>query len=388
MSAALKPTSPEELAETLRSSAAASKTINILGRNSKRFMAGPIVPADVTISTTSLNKILHYERDDLTISVEAGMQFSALQNFLRRERQMIALDPPFSEDATVGGVVAANVSGPMRRSYGTARDMVIGMTFATLEGKLIKAGGMVVKNVAGLDMGKLMIGSFGTLAAITSVNFRVHALPETTQTFLYASNDPDVIMDTHHRVVRETQLRPTSIDVLSPPASARVDGKGYILAIRAAGSPKVLERYERELSGSQILKGAGESAWWKCMTEFPADFLRRQPGGVILRLGTPLTEIRSLLKHVSGTVVCRAGSGVSYAYLSSWRPAPPILSTAAERGWTAHVEHAPDDVRSTQELWIERQRAGSSAAFDMMEKIKRMFDPAKLLNRSRLYGKL
>src|SRR4051794_13675182 len=358
---ALKPTSPEELAQTLRSAAEASKTINILGRNSKRYMAGPILPADVTVSTTALNKVLQYERDDLTISVEAGMPFSALQNFLRRERQMIALDPPFAEESTVGGVVASNVSGPMRRSYGTARDMVIGMTFATLEGKLIKAGGMVVKNVAGLDMGKMMIGSFGTLAAITSVNFRVHALPEATQTFLYASSDPDFIMEAHHRAVRDTQLRPTSIDILSPPASARVDGKGFVLAIRAAGSPRVLKRYERELGGSQVVRGEGETAWWKCITEFPYDFLRRQPGGVVIRLGTPLTEIRTVLKLVSGTVVCRAGSGVSYVYLSSWRPALPILAIAAERGWTAVVEHAPDDVRSAQELWIEPQTPGSSA---------------------------
>jgi glycolate oxidase FAD binding subunit len=385
---ALKPGSPEELAEILRNSAEASKTVNIFGRNSKRLMAGPILPADVTVSTSALNKLLLYERDDLTVSVEAGMQFSALQNLLRRERQMIALDPPFAEDATVGGVVASNVSGPMRRSYGSARDLVIGMTFATLEGKLIKAGGMVVKNVAGLDMGKLMIGSFGTLAAMTSVNFRVHAMPEGTETFLYTSSDPEVILRQHGRVLRETQLRPISIDILSPPAAARVDAKGFVLAIRAGGSPNVLARYERELSGAQTLKGQEETAWWKCIAEFPADFLRRQPGGVVIRLGTPLTGIGTLLKLVGGTVVCRAGSGVSYAFLSSWRPAPPILATAAEQGWTAVVEHAPDDVRSTQQLWLEDGNPGSSAAFAMMEKIKRMFDPAKLLNRSRLYGKL
>ena len=140
---------------------------------------------------------------------------------------------------------------------------------------VIQTGGMVVKNVAGLDMGKMMIGSFGTLAAIASVNFRVHALPDATQTFLYASSDPDFIMDKHHRVVRETQLRPTSIDILSPPAAARVDAKGFVLAIRAAGSRKVLDRYERELSDAQTVKGEEETAWWKCVTEFPADFLRR-----------------------------------------------------------------------------------------------------------------
>ena len=100
---------------------------------------------------------------------------------------MIPLDPPFSdraaeraafsERATMGGIVAANTSGPRRRLYGSARDMVIGMTFATLEGKLIRTGGMVVKNVAGLDMGKLMIGSFGTLAAIATLNFRLYPSP-------------------------------------------------------------------------------------------------------------------------------------------------------------------------------------------------------------------
>jgi glycolate oxidase FAD binding subunit len=385
---ALKPTSPEELAEILRSSAAASRTVNVFGRNSKRLMAGPILPADVLVSSSSLDKILLYERDDLTVSVGAGMRFRALQDFLRRERQMIALDPPFADKATVGGVVASNVSGPMRRSYGTARDMVIGMTFATLEGKLIKTGGMVVKNVAGLDMGKMMIGSFGTLAAITSVNFRVHAMPEATQTFLYTSSDPEIVMEKHGRVIRETQVRPTSIDILSPPAAARVDGNGFVLAIRAAGSSKVLARYKRELSDAQILQGDDETEWWKCVTEFPADFLRWQPDGVVIRLGTPLTGIGTLLKLVPGTLICRAGSGVSYAYLSSWEAAPPILATAAEQGWTAVVEHAPDDVRSTKELWVERANPGSKAAFAMMEKIKRMFDPATLLNRSRLYGKL
>jgi glycolate oxidase FAD binding subunit len=237
-------------------------------------------------------------------------------------------------------------------------------------------------------MGKLMIGSFGTLAAITSVNFRVHAMPEATQTFLYTSSDPEVILRQHGRVLRETQLRPVSMDILSPPAAARADAKGFVLAIRAGGSPNVLARYERELSGAQIVKGEDERAWWKCISEFPADFLRRQPGGVIVRLGTPLTGIGTLLKLVGGTVVCRAGSGVSYAFLSSWHPAPSILASAVAQGWTAVVEHAPDDVRSTQPLWGENSNPNSSAAFAMMGKIKRMFDPAQLLNRSRLYGKL
>ena len=105
--------------------------------------------------------------------MEAGLPFAELNAQLAKNGQTIPLDGPWSETATVGGMVAANISGARRRRYGAARDLVIGMTFATLEGKLVETGGMVVKNVAGLDMGKLMIGSFGTLAAIVSVNFRV-----------------------------------------------------------------------------------------------------------------------------------------------------------------------------------------------------------------------
>src|ERR1700730_6921772 len=120
-----------------------------------------------------MGRILQYEPRDLTISVEAGMRYADLSSVLAQNRQMIPLDPPFANNATIGGILAANSSGPRRRLYGTARDLVIGMKFATLEGKLIQSGGMVVKNVAGLDMGKIMIGSFGTLAALALVNFQL-----------------------------------------------------------------------------------------------------------------------------------------------------------------------------------------------------------------------
>src|SRR3954454_21023560 len=138
---ALRPSTETELAELLRRSAAASKTISICGQNSKSSMAGPVLPAEVNISTASLDRVLHYEREDLTVSVEAGMPFSALQCMLRTHGQMVALHPPFSQSCTVGGVLASGSSGSFRRGFGTARDMVIGMTFATLDGRLVKTGG-------------------------------------------------------------------------------------------------------------------------------------------------------------------------------------------------------------------------------------------------------
>src|SRR5581483_3731729 len=154
------PGSPEQLADCLAQAASRKHRITLAGNSTKERMGGPIAPSDVRISTAGLHKILQYEPRDLTVSVGAGTLYCELSRVLAEHRQMIPLDPPFSERATMGGVVAANTSGPRRRLYGSVRDMVIGMTFATLEGKLIETGGMVVKNVAGLDMGKLMIGSF------------------------------------------------------------------------------------------------------------------------------------------------------------------------------------------------------------------------------------
>src|SRR5690349_8680560 len=172
-----QPQTAEDLAAVLAASASKRQTIEVGGAFSKRAGAGPANGADVTLSTAGLTKVLAYEPRDLTISVEAGMRYADLQQVLAPNHQIVPLDPPFSNQATIGGIVASNSSGPRRRLYGTARDLVIGMKFATLEGKLIQTGGMVVKNVAGLDMGKIMIGSFGTLAAIAVVNFKLQPKP-------------------------------------------------------------------------------------------------------------------------------------------------------------------------------------------------------------------
>ncbi len=182
----LTPSDAQELADNLRRLALHDSTITLQGNGSKVRMGGAIQRTDQTVSTAGLTRLIQYEPRDLTISVEAGMLWRDLTAHLAHHHQMVPLDPPFSDTATVGGVVASNCSGPRRRLYGSARDLVIGMRFATLEGKLVDTGGMVVKNVAGLDMGKLMIGSFGTLAAIAVVNFKVLPKPAAERSFLLA----------------------------------------------------------------------------------------------------------------------------------------------------------------------------------------------------------
>ena len=383
----ITPSSAEDLARSLKESAAQALTISVVGNNTKRLMGGPALPSDIVICTSGLRKVLQYEPNDLTISVEAGMPFCELQELLARNRQMIALDPPFSMRATVGGIVSANSSGPMRRGFGTARDLVIGMQFALLDGRSVRSGGMVVKNVAGLDMGKLMIGSFGTLAVMTSINFRLHALPEATHTFLFFFNHLNAAIHKRNAILC-SPLRPMALDLISPPAAARMGRTGYVLCIRAGGSASVLRRYATELLGSEQLTGNEEANWWAWIREFSSDFLRRQPNGVVLRISTTLDDIGVLFKLVSGAAVSRAGSGVTYVYLTSWQAVPALWQAALEHGWSAIAEFGPEEGRNGMDRWPLRSSAASENAFAIMKKTKQMFDPHNLLNRNRLYGRL
>src|SRR5262249_269649 len=150
-------------------------------------------------------------------------------------RQMVPLDPPFSAAATVGGTLAANCSGPRRRLYGTARDLVIGMKFATLEGKLIQTGGMGVKNVAGLDMGKLMIGSFGTLAVVPVGNFKLLPMAEMERTFLLGFSELTTALAVRDKLLAGT-LQPAALDLLNPAAAGEFGNGRYILAVQASGN--------------------------------------------------------------------------------------------------------------------------------------------------------
>jgi glycolate oxidase FAD binding subunit len=382
------PGSAEELAECLAEAGARNRRITICGNSTKDRMGGPISPSDDTISTRALSQVLEYNPRDLTISVGAGISYCELSGILAEHRQMIPLDPPFSEGAsiseraTIGGVVAANTSGPRRRLYGSARDMVIGMTFATLEGKLIRTGGMVVKNVAGLDMGKLMIGSFGTLAVITSLNFRLHPMPAGTRTFVQDFEGITDLMAARDEVLK-SRLQPAAIDILK---SAPKPGGAYRLAIQAGGSSAVLDRYTRELFRARVLEGADEEALWRGMRESIPQFLHEHESGAVVRVSCVLSDVGRVLESWPVQALARAGSGVCYGYFERAEDLNHDLHQPAIG--TRVVEFAPQGFRESSELWPRRVPIDSGNDFAMMKKIKEMFDPQGLLNCGRLYGRI
>ncbi len=367
----LKPASPEDLAHLFAQAAGACHTIQLGGAFTKNAMGGPLPQAHCLISTSAMNRVLQYEPRDLTISLEAGMLWSDLQALLAKNRQMVPLDPPFSATATVGGVVATNSSGPRRRVFGTARDLVIGMRFATLAGKLVQSGGMVVKNVAGLDMSKLLIGSFGTLAGIVTVNFKLSPMPEATRSFVLSFSSSMDAFAMRDRIVRSV-LQPFALDAVNPAAAYLLGLKGWCLLVNAGGNAAVLDRYSRELPGASPLP---EGVWDK-VREFTPNFLRENPEGAVARLSTTLTDVEAAMTLSAGPALARAANGVVYRYFEDAR-------LAAVDGAKAVIEYAPVDQKPHLALW-----PNPAGDFSVMEKLKNLFDPSHILNPGRLYGRI
>ncbi len=365
------PPTAAAFAEALAAAASQNKTIALQGCGTKARFAGPREDAGVYLTTTGLKRILQYEPADLTISVEAGIPYRELSEALAVNRQMIPLDPPFAENATVGGVIASNSSGPRRRQFGTARDLVIGMQFATLEGKLVQSGGMVVKNVAGLDMSKLLIGSYGTLAAITSVNFKVTPMPEQAETTLLTFNTA-AEATAQRDLILQGLLHPVAIDILNSSLASRFGLTGYVLALEFAGNAAAVSRSRRETGGE-----LAPQDFWPRVREVTA-----QCTGVVIRISCKLTQMAAIFEALPCPALGRAGNGVIYACFDEPAEALAWLAKNAS-GLTYVIESAPDEFRSTQTLW-----PASGSDFAIMKKIKDMFDPRHLLNRGRLFRAL
>ena len=236
--------------------------------------------------------------------------------------------------ATVGGVVAANSSGPRRRLYGTARDLVIGMTFATLEGKLVETGGMVVKNVAGLDMAKLMIGSFGTLAAIATVNFKLLPMPEQEQGFCLPYPSAADAIAVRNRILASA-LQPSAIDLLNPAAAATFGISDWMLAMRTGGNPAAMRRNEATLAhiaGRLAVETGCPESFWPEVENFTPHFLHRRPEGAVVRASCTLKEVAAVMESFPGPAVARAASGVCYGYFEQAEACRRLVHAHAGNG--------------------------------------------------------
>ncbi len=205
----------------------------------------------LVISTAQMNRALEYEPADLTATVEAGCALSTFNQTAAFHRQFIPLDPFGDERSTIGGIVATASSGPLRCAYGTPRDWLIGITVVHADGRITKAGGKVVKNVAGYDLCKLYAGSFGSLAVIAEMSFKLRALPPSEKTLVFHDGSANALCSLAARI-SDSDVLPAAMELLSPandpslPPTLPIEDSRFALALRFLNEPETVESQVEE----------------------------------------------------------------------------------------------------------------------------------------------
>ncbi|MEW9669921.1 FAD-binding oxidoreductase [Ammoniphilus sp. 3BR4] len=399
------PQSEEQIAAILRYAHDQGLKVIPTGRGTKRGFGGIEEKADLLLSLAEYRGIVEYSEGDLTMTVKAGTTMKEIQQFLSENRQMLPLDPAWPEDATIGGVIAANDSGPKRCRYGSARDLVIGMRIVYPDGKILRTGGKVVKNVAGYDMNKLFIGSMGTLAVMSEVTLKLRPKPKCERLVLLSF--PESMLSSIPSFVTallDSTNEPVSIEMLNPALHNHCNGEeGFGLAITFADMEKaVLCQIEwiknRVPQGTRIRVLSEEDTvkWWEMFSRISPNGTQAELQPVLgLKLGSKNRDVFEIVSFCDElgrkrqlVVFCHggAGHGISRVFIRGHEEelvqcTEEIRRFAQLKGGYAVVQHASLALRQQVEVWGEQP-----AYFSLLEGIKKAIDPHRVLNPKRFVG--
>jgi glycolate oxidase FAD binding subunit len=384
------PGEPTQVARVLSLCAEAGAAVAPWGGGTAVAVGNPPGQIDIVIGLHRLNRLVEHDHANLTVTVESGMTLPVVGEILAGQNQFLAFDPPFSERATVGGTVAANINGPRRMFCGSVRDLVIGMKIALITGEQIKAGGKVVKNVAGYDMCKLFVGSLGTLGIITEATLRVSPLPESAATLVASGSLPKVLKSV--AALRDSTLLPAAIVVLN--SEADYAPGPWNLAVWCEGFSDSVARHLSDaetIAASigldfQILRNQTHRQLWSEICDAPLEAKR-----TIYRVTVPATAVAAALESIeasadasahvvgdacAGTVWLSTASGPNN---STWLP--KLTSLARQHHGHAVMFAAPAAAKENVDVW-----GPPPPALSLMREIKRQFDPNGLLNPGRFVG--
>jgi glycolate oxidase FAD binding subunit len=367
----------------LRAAAAHDLTVVARGAGTKQGWGTPPRRLDLIVDTGRLTGVVEHAAGDLVVVTRAGTPLEALQETLGGARQQLALDAPLP-GATVGGTVAVNTSGPRRMLYGTVRDLLIGVTVVRADGVVARAGGKVVKNVAGYDLGKLVTGSYGTLGLITECAFRLHPLPATAAWVCELVDGPQDAARLLAAVLT-AQVVPSAVE-LDAPAEGGIE-----IGVLLEGTPRGVEQRAattRRLLGGAARISGGAPPWWSAYPWRTGDVGLRITGALshvpdLLAAAPAAGELHSVPISMRGS----GGAGVLYAALPGATD-PQVVTdvldllraAATEAGGHAVVLTAPADIRDRIDLW------GPVDGLDLMNRVKEQFDPHARLAPGRFVG--
>lgn len=372
------------------------------GRTSYRS-GGPLQGSPLPIVTSELNRVIDYPSRDMTITLEAGMRIEELREILAEEKQRLPIDVPQSHRATLGGAIASNVSGPGRYGHGTFRDYVIGISAVDGQGRLFSAGGRVVKNVAGYDICKLLVGSMGTLAVITQVTLKLRPLAASRGFACVAASDWGQVQRVLERM-NTSASRPVALDVLNPRALFQLQKESPLglendrpaLCIGVEGTERErdwqLEQVQREVTETgcgevTIQKEDEADRLWESLVEFqtasddPLSFRASlQPSQVVEFLEWAGAKQIALQAHAGNGVVIGHFSDRVTDVESATALVGELRTFVERKGGHLHVLQCDEDWKPRVGVY-GRAFPGES----LMKGIKEALDPASVLSPGRFW---
>ena len=344
------------------------------GGTKSGWWAGAAESATI-LSTTALAPLIDHCAGDLTATVGAGMTLASVNATLARSGQWLPLDPPAADRATIGGIVAANDSGPRRHKHGAPRDLIIGVEMVRADGTIARAGGKVVKNVAGYDLARMLCGSRGSLALIASATFKLAPLAPVSRTVVATVRNGRAGADLA-LAVAASPTAPSAIEIESPPHRVLIR---FESTARAADMQADAAASLCLAQGAQAVVVAGdeERSLWN---EYDRNVWGGAVEGVVAKVSVLPTEVADLLDQAGASLAAgRAALGVLYLRAGSTATAPDWLdklrALAGRRGGSAVVVKASPTLENRIDVWGELPGSRS-----LMRAVKMRFDPNGILN--------
>jgi glycolate oxidase FAD binding subunit len=376
------PGSTEQAAAVLRTAAAEDLAVVVRGAGTKLDWGTPPRRLDLLVDTRRLDRVVEHAAGDLVVIAQAGVTLAALADRLAGDRQRLAVDEVVA-GTTIGGMLGTGLAGPQRLQAGAVRDLVLGVTIVRADGVVAKAGGKVVKNVAGYDVAKLITGSYGTLGLVTEAAFRLHPVPPAAGYVSVRLPDATAAYEALQRVLH-AQFVPAGVEVDRPEPAGPVELAVLVEGTEAGVAARTAQAVET------LGAGAAETErppWWGAL---PA-----AGGDVLVKATAELTGLGRLLDGVeraaaaAGTPVAVRGSAAVGSYHAGLPGGDPDAVAAfvkalrdAAPAWAGSVVvlAAPAAVRSEVDSW------GPVPGLDLMRRVKERFDPSALLAPGRFVG--
>ena len=382
------PSTTIELAELVTKAHHDRTPLLVAGNRSKLAWGRIVSGATGIVSTQKLDRLIAHAVGDLTVTVEAGITFGQLQSILAAAGQFLPLDPAYPASATIGGIIATADTGSLRHRYGGVRDLLLGITFVRADGKIAKAGGRVVKNVAGYDMMKLFTGAYGTLGILTEATFRVYPLPVATGTVILtgAAN----LLTEAGKILLASTLTPISIDLVSTAFSQQLEiNSSPSLVVKFATVPESIAQQSAQLLaiGKRLgLKGGlwqgaeQQQLWNQIQTGIWGTESIGCKLGVRSNLAAKTIEFIDRTTNNTAKSVIHLASGIGASTLTDSSQITPLRRQCETAGGFLSVLQAPIEIKQQIDIWGYRGNA-----IPLMQAIKTQFDPQNILNPSRCF---